>query len=64
MCQFLDKGDTHLTGNLCRHAKMCWGDDVFQQVLDTKSVNAAHEVVKNYAANGSITMAFDHKNKI
>ena len=43
---------------------MCWGDDVFQQVLDTKSVNAAHEVVKNYAANGSITMAFDHKNKI
>ena len=64
VCRFLDKGDTHLTGNLHEHAKTCWGDDVFWQVLDTKSVKAAHEAVNNYAADGSITMAFDCKNKI
>ena len=43
---------------------MCWGDDVFWQVLDAKSVKATCEAVKNYAANGSITMAFNRKNKI
>ena len=62
--RFLDKGDAHSTGNLHRHVKMCWGEDVFHQVLKAKNIMAAHEVVKNYAANGSITTAFEQKNKV
>ena len=62
--RFLDKGDAHSTGNLHRHMKTCWGEDVFHQVLKAKNIMAAHEVVKNYAANGSITTAFEQKNKV
>ena len=43
---------------------MCWGEDVFHQVLKAKNVSAAHEAAKNYAANGSITTAFKRKNKV
>ena len=61
--QFLDKSDAHSTGNLHKHVGKCWGEDVLHQVFELANAKAAREAVKSYAANGSITMAFEWKNK-
>ena len=58
VCRFLDKGDARSTGNLCKHMKKCWGEDVLHQVFEAKNTKAAREAVRNYTANGSITVAF------
>ncbi|KIM63544.1 hypothetical protein SCLCIDRAFT_117037, partial [Scleroderma citrinum Foug A] len=66
VCQFLDKGDAHSTGNLHRHVKTCWGEDPSISAARSPHVGqvaTACEAVKNYAANGSITTAFERKNK-
>ncbi|KAL4071957.1 hypothetical protein J3A83DRAFT_4093112, partial [Scleroderma citrinum] len=62
--QFLDKGDAHSTRSMHKHVKACWGEDVLHQVFELGNVKTAHETVNTYAVNGSITMAFEQKNKI
>ena len=60
---FLDKGNRRSTGNMCKHMKACWGEDVLQQVLQIKDHHMAHKAVKNYKKNGTITTAFEWKGK-
>ena len=48
-------------GNMRKHVKLCWGKDVFHDILTAKNTEATHDVVKSYLANGSITTAFEHK---
>ena len=59
--RFLDKGDATSTGNMRKHVKSCWGEDVFHEVLTAKNAEAARDAVKSYLANGSITTAFERK---
>jgi hypothetical protein len=59
--RFLDKGDATSTGNMRKHVKSCWGEDVFNEVLTAKNTEAARDAVKSYLANGSITTAFECK---
>lgn len=61
--QFLDKSDAWSTGNLHKHVGKCWGEDVLHQVFEFGNVKAACEAVKSFTENGSITVAFERKNK-
>ncbi|KDR67834.1 hypothetical protein GALMADRAFT_79372 [Galerina marginata CBS 339.88] len=57
--RYLDTGDAKSTGNLRKHAKVCWGEDAVAAADDTKDVRAAREalgLMKN--ANRSITAVF------
>jgi hypothetical protein len=59
--RFLDESDATLTGNMRKHVKSCWGEDIFCNILDAKDVNNACGAMKSYLANGSITTAFEQK---
>ncbi|KIM55306.1 hypothetical protein SCLCIDRAFT_53292, partial [Scleroderma citrinum Foug A] len=63
VCRFLDKSNAQLTGNLCKHVGKCWGEDVLHQVFEFGNVKATREAVKSFTENGSITVAFERKNK-
>ena len=63
VCRFLDKSNARSTGNLHKHVGKCWGEDVLHQVFEFGNVKAAHEAVKSFTENRSITVAFEQKNK-
>jgi len=57
--RFLDKGDANSTGNLLRHARICWGTDVVAAATATKDIHTAHEVLANTKlCNSSILAEF------
>jgi hypothetical protein len=62
--RFLDKGDVKLTGNMQKHAKKCWGDDV---VASADKANDANEVrqttVKGSLDPQSIMATFERKGR-
>ncbi|KAI6030155.1 hypothetical protein EDC04DRAFT_2572420 [Pisolithus marmoratus] len=62
--QFLDKSDAQLTGNMCKHIRGWWGEDIFHQASQTKNATVACEAVKNYVKNGLLKVAFDCKGKV
>ena len=53
VCQYLDTGDAKSTGNLWKHAKICWGEEAVSAADNTKDVRASCE-----ALGTSITAAF------
>ena len=62
--RFLDKKDAKSTGNMRKHARKCWGDDV---VISADKAETADEV-RSTTATGilnpqSITVAFEWKGK-
>jgi len=60
VCHYLDTGDAKSTGNLCKHVKICWGEDAVAAADDTRNVQAAHEALgKMRSMNSSITDAFE-----
>ncbi|KAI6107638.1 hypothetical protein EDD16DRAFT_1488628 [Pisolithus croceorrhizus] len=61
---FLDKSDAQLTGNMHKHVRGCWGEDIFHQATQTKNATVAHEAVQNYVKNGSIKVTLDCKGKV
>jgi hypothetical protein len=57
--QYLDTGDAKSTGNLRKHANICWGEEAVAAANNTKDVHAAHEVLgKMKSVDSSITAAF------
>ena len=50
-------------GNMCKHIKKCWGEDVLDQVMQMWSFSAAHDAVKSYQSNRTITTTFERKDK-
>ena len=62
--RYLDTGDAKSTGNLRKHAKVCWGEDAVAAADGTKDVKAAREALGSMEnANGSITAVFNHIGK-
>jgi hypothetical protein len=62
--RFLDKADAKSTGNLRKHAKVCWGDDTVRAGDDTKDIVAAREAVKkNKLKDGTLTAVFHRLGK-
>jgi hypothetical protein len=56
--------DTNSTGNLRKHARLCWGEEALKAAEEAKDVNDARElVVKSILKSGSITALFERKNK-
>jgi len=62
VCQYQDTSDTKSTGNLCKHAKVCWGKNTVKANDDTKDVRSARQALaglKTTSVNGSITATFE-----
>ena len=55
---YLDTGDAKSTGNLRKHAKVCWGEEMVAAADQTRHVEAAREALKK-RKDGSITEAFE-----
>ena len=60
---FLDKGNKVLTGNMCKHIRLCWGEDILSQVVEVKNIEAVRDLIRNHTKNGSITVSFKIKGK-
>ncbi|KAF8812979.1 hypothetical protein BYT27DRAFT_7271837, partial [Phlegmacium glaucopus] len=60
--RFLDKKDAGSTGNLHKHAKICWGIDTVKAALAVKNAAEAREVLSK-SKDGSIAAAFQVKGK-
>ncbi|KAF8814221.1 hypothetical protein BYT27DRAFT_7073667, partial [Phlegmacium glaucopus] len=64
ICWFLDKGDANSTGNLLRHARICWGTEAVEAATATQDLNAACDVLaKTKLWDGSILTEFQHISK-
>ncbi|KAG2092146.1 uncharacterized protein F5147DRAFT_779766 [Suillus discolor] len=61
---FLNKKDARSTGNMRKHAKSCWGEEVLQAADDAKSAAEVRAtIVASVLRDGSITSAFERKGK-
>jgi hypothetical protein len=59
VCQYLDTGDAKSTSNICKHAKICWGEEAVSAADNTRDVRAAREALsKIKLVDSSITAAF------
>ena len=57
--RYLDTGDAKSTSNLCKHAKICWGEEAVAAADNTKDIRAAREALgKMNLVDGSILSAF------
>ena len=62
--RFLDKSDAKSTGNLRKHAKGCWGEEAVAAADNTRSIDAAREVLaKSKIRDGSIAAEFERIGK-
>ena len=62
--RYLGGKDAQSTGNMRRHAKTCWGDEAVRTADDARDVlEARTKVVRGILCNGSITAAFERKDK-
>src|SRR5271168_2198453 len=65
--RYLDKGDGNSTGNLRKHAKICWGKEVVEKADGTRDLSAAREALVKVGLaglrDGSITTEFERIGK-
>jgi len=62
--RYLDTGDAKSTGNLHKHAKICWGSEAVAAALSTRDVRSAREALGNLkSVDASITAAFQRVGK-
>ncbi|KAH7903433.1 hypothetical protein BJ138DRAFT_976062, partial [Hygrophoropsis aurantiaca] len=61
--RYLDTGDATSTGNLRKHVKSCWGEEVLDATKGQTAAAAREGIVKNYLQTGTITAAFERKGK-
>ena len=61
--QYLDTGDAKSTGNLHKHAKLCWGENAVTAADNTKDIHIAQEALEKMSVNSTITSAFEHVSK-
>ena len=61
--RYLDTGDRASSGNLFKHARACWGDDVVDHALELGDPDVVREkVVTAKLESGSITDFFQQTN--
>ena len=63
--RYLDTSDRNSTGNLWKHARQCWGDDILLRADTCGDVATAREALSKATKlkDGSITTAFKRKGK-
>jgi len=62
---YLDTSDRNSTGNLRKHARLCWGDEILCGADACGDLDSAREGLDKAKKlkDGSITMAFERKGK-
>ncbi|KAG1844640.1 hypothetical protein DFJ58DRAFT_852836 [Suillus subalutaceus] len=61
---YLDKGDVRSTGNMRKHVRSCWGEEVLRAADEAKDANEVRKkIVGSVLRNGSITASFERKGK-
>ncbi|KAG2028980.1 hypothetical protein BDR03DRAFT_805145, partial [Suillus americanus] len=64
MRRYLNKKDARSTGNMRKHVRACWGEDILVAADNTKDANeACVKIVGGFLRNGSITTSFERKGK-
>jgi hypothetical protein len=61
--RYTNKADQGSTGNLRKHIKKCWGQNVLDVADKAKDKQAALPMVKNFMNTGKITTIFERKGK-
>src|SRR5882757_4515449 len=63
--RYLDKKDRNSTGNLRRHARLCWGQETIDAADVCGDINSTRDGLNKAKKlkNGSITAAFERKGK-
>lgn len=56
--RYLDTSDSKSTGNLRKHAKVCWGEETVAAADQTRDIDAARDALGK-TKDGSITKAFE-----
>lgn len=60
--RYLDTKDAKSTGNMRKHVRTCWGNEVLDAADEAKDVTEVRtKIVKSIIRNGSITTAFECK---
>ena len=44
--RYLDMGDSKSTSSLCRHAKICWGEEIVTKADEAKDIDVARHALK------------------
>ncbi|KJA19663.1 hypothetical protein HYPSUDRAFT_143442, partial [Hypholoma sublateritium FD-334 SS-4] len=57
VCHYLDTKDAASTGNMHRHTKKCWGEDMVKLTMSMGNIIAARKALAK-SPDGSITEAF------
>ena len=61
---FLDTKDAGLTGNLRKHVKSCWGQEVLNSADTVKNADEVQgKIIPTFLQDGSITAMFQRKEK-
>ncbi|KAG1763906.1 hypothetical protein EV702DRAFT_951416, partial [Suillus placidus] len=64
ICRYLDKKDAQSTGNMQKHVRACWGEDILMAADNAKDANeACTKIVGGFLRNRSITASFERKGK-
>ncbi|KAG0694099.1 hypothetical protein DFH29DRAFT_815690 [Suillus ampliporus] len=62
--RYLNKGDARSTGNLRKHVRSCWGEDILKVADEVKDVDEVQKnIVGSVLRNRSITVSFERKGK-
>ncbi|KAG2028835.1 hypothetical protein BDR03DRAFT_882586 [Suillus americanus] len=62
--RYLDKGDARSTGNMRKHVRSCWGDEVLKAADQAKNANEVRQkIIGSFLRNGSITASFERNGK-
>jgi len=62
--RYLDTKDAQSTGNMQKHVKSCWSDDILGEANAAKDANEVRmKIVGSILWTGSITVAFERKGK-
>jgi hypothetical protein len=63
--RYLDTSDRNSTGNLRKHARLCWGDEILRDADACRDLESAREGLARARKlkDGTITAAFERKGK-
>ncbi|KAG2029152.1 hypothetical protein BDR03DRAFT_936878 [Suillus americanus] len=62
---YLDKGDAHSTGNMQKHVRSCWGDEVLKAADQAKNTNEVRQkIVGNFLGKGKVTYSHHQHTRV
>ncbi|KAG2143880.1 hypothetical protein BD769DRAFT_1625594 [Suillus cothurnatus] len=59
--QHLDKKDVQSTGNMCKHSKSCWGEDMLNAADNAKDVNENGSIIAFFMCKGEEKVTYSYR---